>query len=81
MEVPERRLTPPGGSSTLVVGRLSRLIKEKGPYSFVLAAPLVRAALQTAYSTVRFVLGGDGRVVRFEAPVEPKLAPLPFVRL
>ena len=47
-------------SRTLVVGRLSRLILEKDPVSFVLAAPLVAAALTAdgTYDSVKFVLGG-----------------------
>lgn len=49
---------------TLVVGRLSRLILEKDPISFVLAAGVVRDALtlgeDAPYDEVRFVLGGDG---------------------
>ena len=55
---PEEQRRPP---RTLVVGRLSRLVLEKDPVSFVLAAPMVAAALTAdgTYDAVRFVLGGD----------------------
>jgi len=61
VEVPATYARTPGASRTLVVGRISRLIVEKDPISFVLAAPLIRDALVgSTYDAVRFLIAGDG---------------------
>ena len=48
----------PPKNRTLTIGRMSRLIVEKDPYSFVLAAPKIAAVL--GGNNVRFRIAGDG---------------------
>ena len=43
--------------------------------------PTVLDELEPDTLTLDFVADGAGRVQRFEAPVEPKVAPLPFARM